>query len=444
MDLVEKYKLSTYKEISVIEENSSKKICVVMDEVTNKLYVKKVLCGTEHFNFYVRLSSLEHKNLIKIHDVICYDNSTHVLEEYVSGQTLQALLETEGIVQENKAKNYIMQICDALIYLHNLNPPVIYRDIKPENIMLNTDHVIKLIDFDIAREFKQSAQRDTMFMGTKEYAAPEQYGYKQTDGRTDIYAIGVLLHELLTGKLPQNNAVYKGPLHKIISKCLQLEPKHRYQSVYTLKKALAATRFNLYKKIGIYTLSAIFAAVILIASLFKFFGQLNRAAAFFSQAILETESDDSNVLEEKDTITLTSEGGHFTVKIPSDWKEDPTLNEAADLQAARERTSSYFVLLSDAKNDLDCNFEEWKEIVLSNFTDMDDLKVSEEVNVTIDGNPAAQQTVSGINEGTRVKLLITYINGQTYFGQILCASTESTFESSLSSFETIIHSVRGL
>lgn len=436
MNADEKYRISTYKEKIVLSESPSKRICIAINEVTNKLYVKKVLPGTDYFNLYARLASLRHRNLVTVHDVICYDGATYVIEEYTNGQTLHALLENEGPQTESKAADYIMQVCDALIYLHSQNPPIIHRDIKPENIILSTDNVIKLVDFDIAREFKQSAKRDTMFMGTKEYAAPEQYGYKQTDGRTDVYAIGVLLHEMLTGKLPQNNVAYTGALRKIILKCLRLEPAQRYRSVSALKKALAGTRYIRHKKTGLLALSVVVAIVTMIACFSKITNYLYNP--------VHTASFSSPPSKPDDMITITSENGIFTAQIPPDWKEDNTINESADLQASKARSSSYLVLLAENKKDFD-SFQEWKSAVFSAFVEyVENAVISDETEITVNGRPAIQQTLSGVYESTRVKVLLIYIDGADYYGQIICGSTASEYDSSLSAFETIIGSIRGL
>ena len=245
----EKYVLSTYKEMSIIAESEFKTIWIVKNEATDTLYVKKILRDTYNFDFYKRLVGLGHKNLAKVHNVFMGDGEIYVIEDYVNGHTLKSALEQDGVLPETKVLNYVLQICEALSYLHGQNPPIIHRDVKPENVICSTDSIIKLVDFDIAREFKKAVNRDTAFMGTKEYAAPEQYGYKQTDCRTDIYAVGVLIHELVTGELPQNNIAYKGKLRKVIQKCLQLDPEKRYQNVLELKNALGYKYFIPHKKI---------------------------------------------------------------------------------------------------------------------------------------------------------------------------------------------------
>ena len=235
----DKYKLSLYKEVSVISDSPRKIIHLVKDETTDTLYVKKTLQGVDCHELFIMLAQLRHRNLVKIHHVFNVDGGICVIEDYINGQTLKAIIEQEGVLAEDVAVDYISQICNGLAYIHKQTPPIIHRDIKPDNIICDTDGCIKIIDFDIAREYKQDSSRDTVFMGTKEYAAPEQYGYRQTDCRADIFSVGVLLHELVTGNLPENNIVYNGRLRRVIEKCLQLDPARRYQDVTALQRDLS-------------------------------------------------------------------------------------------------------------------------------------------------------------------------------------------------------------
>ena len=136
-----------------------------------------------------------------------------------------------------------MALCIALsgilIYLHEQQPPVIHRDIKPQNIIIGKDGKPVLIDFDTARTFKNESDSDTRFLGTKGYAPPEQYGFTQTDCRADIYSFGVLLRFLLTDSVRENPnvRVYK-PLARIIDRCTAFAPKERFADMEAVKKAL--------------------------------------------------------------------------------------------------------------------------------------------------------------------------------------------------------------
>ena len=121
---------------------------------------------------------------------------------------------------------------------------IVYRDLKAENVMLTMDGKIKLVDFDISRKYQEGKKRDTRLLGTAEYAAPEQFGYFQTDQRTDIYAFGVLFNYMLTAKFPVE-LVTEGIYGEVIRKCTEMEPGKRYQSVDEILDLLPQEKDNL-------------------------------------------------------------------------------------------------------------------------------------------------------------------------------------------------------
>lgn len=114
--------------------------------------------------------------------------------------------------------------------MHHVTPIIVYRDLKPENIMVTGEGRIKLVDFNISRVFQQGKNRDTVLLGTAEFAAPEQFGYFQTDNRTDIYAFGILFNYMLTGKVPVEQ-IAEGKYREVIRKCTEMEPSRRYQEI---------------------------------------------------------------------------------------------------------------------------------------------------------------------------------------------------------------------
>ncbi|WP_432663232.1 serine/threonine-protein kinase [Wukongibacter baidiensis] len=196
------------------------------------------------------LKKLKHPALPRIFDIIEDDRSIYIIEDYIEGIPLDKKLLRCGKVQEQTVIMWARQICDVFLYLHNLRPnPIIYRDMKPSNIILTKDEKIKLIDFGIAREYKSEAENDTAYIGTRGYAAPEQYGTAQTDERTDIYSLGVTLYHLLTGKSPKEAPYEIRPIREldeslsigmeyIIEKCTKTNPNQRYQSVEELVRDL--------------------------------------------------------------------------------------------------------------------------------------------------------------------------------------------------------------
>ena len=189
------------------------------------------------------LKRLQHPMLPRIVDIFEDRDCIYIVEDFVEGITLDDLLKQQKKVDEPQGLQWFRDLCGVLTYLHGQRPhPIIYRDMKPSNIMLQPDGSLKLIDFGIAREYKQESNADTTYIGTKGYAAPEQFGKAQTDARTDIYSLGVTMYHLLTGKSP-----YEPPyqfvsvrqlvpelshgIEYILNKCVQSEPSDRYQTV---------------------------------------------------------------------------------------------------------------------------------------------------------------------------------------------------------------------
>jgi len=203
------------------------------------------------------MKKLNHPAIVRIFDIVEDEENIYIVEDYVEGVSLEEQLNKFRKFDEKLVINWAKQICDALSYLHTLKPnAIVYRDMKPSNLMVEKDGKIKIIDFGIAREYKTDSDSDTTYIGTKGYAAPEQYGTAQTDSRTDIYSLGVTLYHLATGKSPNdppyeirpirefNPNLSKG-LEYIIGKCTMQDPNKRYQSIAKLLDDLTnIQRFN--------------------------------------------------------------------------------------------------------------------------------------------------------------------------------------------------------
>lgn len=189
------------------------------------------------------LKRLQHPMLPRIVDIFEDDEHIYIVEDYVEGVTLEHKLREVGYIDEKTGLQWLRDLCGAFHYLHGQTPhPIIYRDMKPANVMIQPDGTLKIIDFGIAREYKQESNADTTYIGTRGYAAPEQFGTAQTDARTDIYALGVTMYHALTGKSPyeppyefvparQLNPTLSRGIEYILNKCVRPEPADRYQSV---------------------------------------------------------------------------------------------------------------------------------------------------------------------------------------------------------------------
>ena len=159
------------------------------------------------------LASLRHDNLPQVVDIFEEDKRQFMVMEFVEGQTLGDYLDSQGnrALPEKEVVGWAGQLCDVLEYLHSLSPPIIYRDIKPDNVMIEqATGRLKLIDFGIVRFFKTGKTKDTMALGTPGYAPPEQFG-SQTDARSDVYALAAMLHHLLTGRDPTGKKMFDFP-----------------------------------------------------------------------------------------------------------------------------------------------------------------------------------------------------------------------------------------
>ncbi|MEE0959913.1 MAG: serine/threonine-protein kinase [Lachnospiraceae bacterium] len=202
----------------------------------NAIVVKSILAEAQ------LMKKLDHAALPRIVDIIEDNEAIYVVMDYIEGETLSKILREYGPQPEETVIEWAKQLCEVLDYLHTRQPAVIYRDMKPSNVMLKPDGKIKVIDFGIAREYKENNNSDTVSLGTRGYAAPEQFGGKgQTDARTDVYCLGVTLYHLVTGKSPCEepyeiypirrwNPALSGGLEKIIIKCTRPDPNDRYQS----------------------------------------------------------------------------------------------------------------------------------------------------------------------------------------------------------------------
>lgn len=185
------------------------------------------------------LKRLDHPFLPRITDIIDNDTTFYIIMDFIEGESLDKVLKEYGAQPEERVIEWAMQICDVLSYLHNQKPPIIYRDMKPENLMLKPNGNICIIDFGIAREYKEQNLSDTIALGTPGYAAPEQYN-GQTDQRSDIYALGMTMCHLLTGVYPargdgympvrQYNPALSEGIEAIINKCVEPAAEKRYQS----------------------------------------------------------------------------------------------------------------------------------------------------------------------------------------------------------------------
>ena len=182
---------------------------------------------------YTTLADILCENLPQVYDIIDTDDGQVVLEEYVDGITVAELAEC-GRIRYAQAVKILRGVCHALSVLHEKG--FVHRDVKPENVVVRPNGQAVLVDLNISRKVS-NAGRDTMIMGTVGYASPEQLGLTQSDARTDIYACGVLLNVMLTGKHPSEQLA-RGRAGRIVRRCTAVNPNDRYPSAKRLAQAL--------------------------------------------------------------------------------------------------------------------------------------------------------------------------------------------------------------
>lgn len=248
MTLEERMRLSYYRDVSVLDEEHA--VIVVQHTETKALYLKKVLDNYQ-LDIFTQLKSNPVPNMPRIFEAIEDNDKLIVIESYITGETLQQKLDKEGVFTPNKARSIGIQLCNILGRLHAMN--IIHRDIKPGNIIFADDGTIKLLDLDAAKVYKADESQDTQLMGTREYAAPEQYGFGASSPATDVYAIGILLNVLVTGTYPRILMTADPDLSVIIQKCIRMEPTERYSSILELRDALAGTDSNYHNNTPIYS-----------------------------------------------------------------------------------------------------------------------------------------------------------------------------------------------
>lgn len=219
--------------VAKVFKNTDEKSIVLL---RHKKLERDIVCRKYRGNCdgYGVLRGISFPVLPRVYEVVLEGDSVTVLEEFVSGSTVADIL-MGGLYSEKGVRKVISDLCDALTVIHSYG--IVHRDIKPENVMITDSGNVKLIDFDASRIFKVGRSADTRIIGTAGYAAPEQFGLAQSDERTDIFSLGVLMNVMLTGEHPTHK-LYKGRLSRVIEKCTRLDPNKRYQTAEELKKVL--------------------------------------------------------------------------------------------------------------------------------------------------------------------------------------------------------------
>ena len=241
MTLEEESRLSFYRELTVLDEK--KNIVLVQDIRNSELCVKKTL-DIYSRDVYEQLASVRIEGVPAVKECVADDGKLIVVEEYVQGRSLKQVLDEQGLLNEEQAYEIAVQLVDILVRLHQLESAIVHRDIKPSNIIIEKNGHVNLIDFNAARHVNADKNEDTRMLGTVYFAAPEQFGFRQSDERTDIYGLGATINYIMTGDKP-GAGIAECIFSDILKKCLMVDAKDRYQSAEELRGVLDMLNYSI-------------------------------------------------------------------------------------------------------------------------------------------------------------------------------------------------------
>lgn len=237
-----------YELVSCVKSNGTESSCIVYDRICRRKAFLKTGRSLLIENEARILSSFAGKGIPQIYGCFEQDGASCLIRQYIDGRSLREYIESEAALSLSEIIDTGISVCETVSRLHNAEPPVIHRDIKADNIIISPDGEVYIIDFGISRIYDDSASRDTCVMGTLSSAPPEQFGYGQTDERSDVYSIGVMLKEAAEGYNKDNKKNIPSPLAAVIRKCTEFAPENRYRNAGEVKKALLKIKNGVYIK----------------------------------------------------------------------------------------------------------------------------------------------------------------------------------------------------
>ncbi len=217
-----------YQTIGVL--NAEHKVDIVQDSETKKILVKKTM-SVYNKDVFITLKNTKISGIPKIYDISESNNELTVIEEYISGKRLSDIL-ANNKPDLDTIQRYMTELCEILAHLHSMNPPVVHRDIKPANIIISPDGHVNLIDFNAAK-IESEGERDTVLLGTKGYASPEQYGFGSSHPTSDVYSLGIILDEMM-----KTSDIDDPLLNRIVNKSTCMDASRRYKNAYLLGRAI--------------------------------------------------------------------------------------------------------------------------------------------------------------------------------------------------------------
>lgn len=306
--------LQQYELMECLSHNEIGETFLVKERKTGTQYVAKCYPNKAHPSRTTEgelLRKLHHPGLPAYIGEYQNEEMLCIVRSYAQGQSLAELVR-DGPIGQQQTLFIGIQLCEILIYLHDQSPPIIHRDVKPQNVIVDEYGLVTLIDFGISRTFDKTLREDTLCLGTRHYAAPEQYGFAQTDHRSDIFSLGVLLFWLLTGKTDIRQARELLPnawLVHVIRQCTAFNPDARYQTAAQVRDALTGRTIHRRR-----LLSFIAASLFILASAFAFYsfswGKVWELGIVFKEPLLEEAvrmklgKGASDALSEEDLVSI--------------------------------------------------------------------------------------------------------------------------------------------
>ncbi|MFD1900184.1 serine/threonine-protein kinase [Enterococcus termitis] len=234
MENVTEENTSFYKEIEPLTDKPNGPVLVRKTD-TREFFVKKCYPLSLKENLF-ELQMIHHVHLAKVQEVLVEDGQLWLYEEFIHGKTLSELLRLSEKMDTQTILKITLDVLEALIALHSNG--LVHRDVKPGNIMMTNDGIVKLIDFDTVRTFDGGKETDTVQLGTIGFASPEQFGFAESDARSDLYSLGVVINTCSIKKYPKEELSADPFLRPLILKATKLDPKDRYQSAGQMKRAV--------------------------------------------------------------------------------------------------------------------------------------------------------------------------------------------------------------
>ncbi len=299
-----------YEPLALLKDGAERQTLLLQDRHTGeKLVLRRMVRPAEDTEkIFSILSRLAGGGIPRMVRFFQSGGVGYLLREYVEGETLLDLVQKRGPFSAEETARIGLSLCRTLGSLHSQDPPLIHRDIKAENVIRTPAGEYVLIDFDISRFYDEQDTRDTELRVTAFSAPPEQFGYRQTDPRSDIYALGVLLHELSTGESLLEKGDVPAPLRAVVRRCTRFDPKDRYPSAKALERALKDAASG--RRHGVLRRSALALGLLLAL------GALAAAVALPSrkQAVPEAYTFHSPAIEAEVCRQLGKEPGTVTVE----------------------------------------------------------------------------------------------------------------------------------